>query len=135
MAGYSGKPVFQKLGIKPGQKIKVLHPPKAYATLVGLTEVEDTAAQQGLDFIHLFIHTEEQLWRHLPELKAQLQPAGMIWVSWPKKTSRLFQGLTEDLIRHAATNLELVDVKVCAIDEVWSALKLVIPVTKRPHKT
>lgn len=131
MTGYSGKAVYHKLGLKPTHRLKVLHGPPDYAALVGLDEVILIEEKLDLDVIHAFIYTIEDLWTILPDLKKEIKPSGMIWVSWPKKKSPLFSGVTEDHIREAALRLELVDVKVCAIDDIWSALKIVIPLAKR----
>lgn len=131
MAGYSGKAVYQKLGLQPTHRLKVLQSPQDYAALVGLGKVTFTDAHHDLDVIHVFIYTVEDLWTLLPGLPKEIKPSGMIWVSWPKKKSPLFSGITEDHIREAALGMDLVDVKVCAINDTWSALKLVIPLTRR----
>lgn len=135
MSGYSGKPVYQKLGIQTQYRIKVLFNPEAYDKMVGLSELNLITDESDLDFIHLFITSTEELWTHLPELRLQINPRGMIWVSWPKKISKLRGDVTEDIVRAAALSMDLVDVKVCALDETWSALKLVIPLSKRPRVT
>ena len=83
------------------------------------------------DFIHFFTKEEETFLEILPKLKAQLKSNGMIWVSWPKKASKVKTDITEDTIRNYALEIGLVDIKVCAVDEIWSGLKLVIPVKDR----
>jgi hypothetical protein len=134
MTGYSGTPLVQKLGIKPGFAAFVVRPPVAYGKLVadlpkGL--VLRTKPGKDLDFVHCFATTRKELERDLPLLMKQIKPAGMIWVSWPKKTSGVATNITEDVIREVALPLGLVDVKVCAVTEVWSGLKLVIRKTER----
>jgi len=83
------------------------------------------------DFIHFFTQLKDEYLANLPLLKQLLKPDGMIWVSWPKKSSKVITDITEDIIRNYALEVGLVDIKVCAIDEIWSGLKLVIPVKDR----
>lgn len=83
------------------------------------------------DLIHFFTTRAEELHRHLPLLKKEIHPAGSLWISWPKKAAKVPTDLTEDIIRQMALAAGLVDVKVCAVDDVWSGLKLVIPVKNR----
>lgn len=127
--GYSGTPLVQKLGIKPAMKCAVLDPPEHYRDLLAnlpgdLTFVDASSA--GLDFVHLFVQERASLGERLLRLRSSIAKDGMIWVSWPKKSSGVKTDLTEDAIREAALSVGLVDVKVCAVDEVWSGLKLVI---------
>jgi hypothetical protein len=127
--GYSGKPLHQKLGLKPGQRVCVLGAPVDYQTLVegpvpGL--VLSTNARGKLDVAHIFETSAAKLQRKLPALMKAIAPDGMIWVSWPKKSARVATDITEDTVRDVALPLGLVDVKVCAVNEVWSGLKLVI---------
>lgn len=132
--GYSGTPLGKKLGIKAGFKIKVINPPEAYLQWLGpLPEgVEWLQGQKELvDMIHFFTKQESELQALLPQLSRQIKVNGMIWVSWPKKASKVSTDITEDTIRNVALAIGLVDVKVCAVNEVWSALKLVIPLNKR----
>ncbi|SPH16658.1 hypothetical protein DEA8626_00169 [Defluviimonas aquaemixtae] len=131
MAGYSGTPLAKKLGLKQGMRTAVLNPPWPYAKTLGLDEVPaviaaETALPEELDFVHLFTPRHAELDRRLAEARRTLAPAGMVWVSWPKKASGLPSEITEDTVRDIALPLGLVDVKVCAVDEVWSGLKLVI---------
>ena len=129
MAGYSGTPLIKKLGIKPGYCVGFLNSPDGYTDLLGpLPQGVRVVlpARGSLDFIHLFSTDRAELARKLPELKQKIVENGMIWVSWPKKTSRVPSTITEDAIRKIALPLGLVDIKVCAVDEVWSGLKLVI---------
>jgi hypothetical protein len=126
-AGYSGKTLIDKLGWKAGSKAIVIVPPANYGDLVGGADIspKKTAPATGsFDFIHLFVKDAASLARDLPKLEPRLAEGGMIWVSWPKKTSALFRDLTEDGIRKVCLPLGLVDVKVCAVDNDWSGLKL-----------
>ena len=127
-SGYSGTPLVRKLGIAPGFRMTVVDPPAHYWDLLpGLPEVELlTPRARNLDLVHFFSDRAARLARRLPRLVAAIAPAGMIWVSWPKKASKVPTDVTEDVVRAVALPLGLVDVKVCAIDEVWSGLKLVL---------
>jgi hypothetical protein len=134
MAGYSGKPLSQKLGIKPGFRIFADSPPRPYRDIVG--ELPDGAkilsrAAVSLDMVHLFVTEAAGLARKLRGLRKAIAPDGMIWVSWPKKASGVATDLSDVVVREAALPLGLVDVKVCAVDETWSGLKFVIPVAQR----
>lgn len=131
MAGYSGTPLQRKLGLKPGMTSAVIDPPGSYAALLGLAEevpALDAASDlpRRLDYLHVFTTERAMLERLLTAARSALEPAGMVWVSWPKKASRRPSEITEDTIRALALPLGFVDVKVCAVDEVWSSLKLVI---------
>lgn len=133
-AGYSGTPLAKKLGYKPGHAFKLVDEPTHYFELFsdlpdGLRRVDD--ARMPKDLIHIFTTDAERLHKELPRSKRELRPDGMIWVSWPKKASKVPTDVTEDVIRAIALRIGLVDVKVCAIDEVWSGLKLVVPVKDR----
>lgn len=128
MAGYSGKPLVEKLGIKPGSRLAILNPPRGYARTLGRLPRGTTrtrAVRRLLDFIHLFTRERRDLERRFPTLERALAPAGMLWISWPKRGSGVETDLTEDVIRAIALASGLVDVKVAAIDDVWSGLKLV----------
>ena len=134
MAGYSGTPLSKKLGIKPGSRVYVKNPPVGYRKLlaplpegVGFT----TRLTAGMQFIHLFTSSRAQLTSALPALLRKLEVDGTLWVSWPKKASGVATDVSEDVIRQIALPLGLVDVKVCAVDETWSGLKLVIRKTNR----
>jgi hypothetical protein len=134
MAGYSGKQLSQKLGIKPGFRIFVHSSPKPYSEIVG--NLPDSAkvverATASLDMVHLFATEAAGLAGKLRRLRKTIAPDGMIWVSWPKKASGVATDLSDVVVREAALALGLVDVKVCAIDETWSGLKFVIPVEQR----
>lgn len=126
-AGYSGKSLIDKLGWKEGSKAIVVSPPDTYGDLTGqaaITSKKTAPAAGSFDFIHLFVRDMSALSRDLPKLEPRLAAGGMIWVSWPKKTSKLFKDLTEDGVRKVCLPLGLVDVKVCAVDADWSGLKL-----------
>ena len=130
MAGYSGKPIAQKLGIKPGFCIFVSGAPKTYDALVGgLPDGAKIIARlkAPLDVVHLFATKAAGLANKLSGCRDAIAPDGMIWVSWPKKSSGVATDLSDVAVRDIALRLGLVDVKVCAIDETWSGLKFVIP--------
>jgi hypothetical protein len=132
--GYSSRPLAAKLGLKDGQRVAFAGLPDtlaaladaaAYASLENRTDWQEITGQP-LDLIHLFETSHASLAKALPALRARLAPAGAIWVSWPKKAAKRPTDLTEDAIRALALADVLVDVKVCAVDETWSGLKLVI---------
>lgn len=132
--GYSGTPTAKKLGIKPGMDVTVLGAPSDYETLIdGLPEgfTYRTALRGHANLVHVFVTKAAVLERRVRDLRAAIAPAGALWVSWPKKASKVPTDITEDVIRRIALANGLVDVKVCAIDAVWSGLKLVIPVAQR----
>jgi hypothetical protein len=127
-AGYSDRTLPAKLGIKPNTRIGLLNAPRGYgATLRPLPDgVRVTASIRGtLPFIQLFTTSRRELERRFPALVRALAQDGALWVSWPKRSSGVDTDLTEDVIRAVALAGGLVDVKVCAVDEVWSGLKLV----------
>ncbi len=127
-AGYSGKPLIDKLGLKPDAAAIAIAAPAKYAELVDGAAIKPMAQPPksgAFDFIHLFVKDAAGLAAALPKLEPRLAQGGMIWVSWPKKTSPLFRDLTEDGIRALVLpGGKLVDVKVCAVDADWSGLKL-----------
>ena len=133
-SGYSGTPLAKKLGIKAGFKICLIHQPDHYFDLFsdmpdGIAEVADKKAKKNL--IHYFTMSAAELTRDLPSLRSEIEPDGMIWVSWPKKAAKVKTDVTEDVIRDLALSIGLVDVKVCAVNEIWSGLKLVIRLKDR----
>jgi hypothetical protein len=137
MAGYSGKPLSQKLGIKPRFCILAEGSPRSYRDIVGpLPEGAKVVARAALslDMAHLFATEAAGLASKLKRLRAAIAPDGMIWVSWPKKASGVATDLSDVVVRDIALPLGLVDIKVCAIDEVWSGLKFVIPVAQRSKR-
>lgn len=124
-AGYSGTPLWKKLGFKPGMKVAVLNAPKHYGQLLDghPPGVSFSKSVKSADAIHLFL-TEALELRAISGHAEMMPPISMLWVSWPKKTSPLSKGLSEDYIRAAAIRCGLVDIKVCAVDQDWSGLKL-----------
>lgn len=136
-AGYSATPLAKKPGIKERFLVGLVNAPGKYAALFtewprNVNVAKD--ARQEKDVIHFFTKGAKELFERLPLLKQEIKEAGMIWISWPKKTSRVPTDITEDIIRAVALRNGLVDVKVCAVDEVWSGLKLVIPLKQRKEK-
>ena len=127
MAGYSDTPLSKKIGAKPGSRALVVNGPEPLPDLFpGGVHVLRRAAD-GLDAVILFTTRRAVLERRIPELRQRLVPDGMLWVAWPKRASRMPTDVTEDTIRDfAVANTDLVDVKVIAIDETWSGLKLVV---------
>ncbi|MDR6809178.1 hypothetical protein J2Y45_006392 [Dyadobacter sp. BE34] len=133
-AGYSNTSLVKKLGIKPGFKIRFVDPPEHYFDLLEGLPADIVVFEEptpGLDFVHYFTKQAASLERDLPAFKQEIVPNGTIWISWPKKASKVPTDVTEDVIRNLAVSIGLVDVKVCAVDTVWSALKLVIRVKDR----
>ena len=123
-AGSSGTPLVKKLGIKPGARVLFVNdPPEFKPLLVDLPAVKKGSPN---DYVHVFVRSRADLKKHLGTARKGLDQDGMIWVSWPKKASGIETDVTEDTVRASALPLGLVDVKVCAIDETWSGLKLVI---------
>jgi hypothetical protein len=127
-AGYSQRSLVEKLGIKAGTRIAIINAPRGYrATLGKLPDgVTVIVKPRGpLPFIHFFTPSRDVLEAQLPGLLRALEPAGTLWISWPKKSSGVETDITEDVVRAVALPTGLVDVKVAAIDDVWSGLKLV----------
>ncbi len=128
-AGYSGTPLPQKLGIKPNYRVALLNAPADVKSALrdALKSCEITRDGRGpLDFIHLFVKSKAELEKQFARLSRQLAPTGMLWVSWPKKASGVVSDLDENEVRKIGLMAGLVDVKVCAVSEVWSGLKFVI---------
>ena len=139
-SGYSVKPLHEKLGYKPGSSIAFVALPAHLALLTGSVDFGKVAKRQdwsrplgstAFDAIHAFTTSREELAHGLPKLRRHLNSDGMIWISWPKKSSKVPTDVTEDVVRAEALKLDLVDVKVAAIDDVWSGLKLVVRVDRR----
>ncbi len=128
-AGYSGTPLVRKLGLKPGMTCALLDAPSHYWELL-LDRPSDLrvvdASVGHVDFVHVFVRERTGLPERLRELRGAIAQDGMIWVSWPKQAARVPTDVTEEVVRQAALSVGLVDVKVCAVDDVWSGLKLVI---------
>jgi hypothetical protein len=127
MAGYSKTPLIKKLGIKAQYAVYFHEAPEHYLSLLGDMPAGVTihqTAPDDLDFIHLFARQKEQLHADLLRLKGKIAKDGMIWISWYKRSAKIPTDVTEDVIREVALPMGLVDVKVCAVDEQWSGLKL-----------
>ena len=136
-SGYSGTPLAKKLGYKEGFKIRLVNEPDYYFDLftdmpLNITQIKDKKINK--DLVHYFITEAKELVKNISSLQKEIYPTGMLWISWPKKASKINTDVTEDVIRNVALKNGLVDIKVCAIDEIWSALKLVVPVKERPAK-
>jgi hypothetical protein len=135
MAGYSGTSLAKKLGIKDGFCVALLRVPEEVRS-----ELQDALAKcrivkqtRGpLDFIFLFAKSVAELENQLTTAAKALAPAGMLWLSWPKKSSGVVTDLTETIVRESGIAVGLVDVKVCAVTDIWSGLKFVIPLKNRP---
>jgi hypothetical protein len=123
-AGYSGTPLAQKLGFKAGMRVVYVSAPGDFE-VEGITGTS-TRLAQGTDLIICFVTARRELEKRLPALRRAIEPAGMLWVAWPKRASRIETDMTEDVVRAVALPTGLVDTKVCAIDEVWSGLRLVV---------
>jgi len=129
VSGYSGKALGQKLGIKSWMRVKTRNAPGRYSQLLGALPDDvliSTRLRRPVDLVHIFSIARAHLLAELRTAKKEIEQDGAIWVSWPKKASGVATDLTEDVIREVALPMGLVDVKVCAVDETWSALKLVI---------
>lgn len=137
MPGYSGTPLAKKLGIKDGFRVALVHVPGDVKS-----EIRTALAACGmldlksgdLDFVFLFAKSRAGLLPKLLSTAKALAPAGMLWIAWPKKSSGVATDLTEDVIRGSGLDAGLVDTKVCAVTEIWSGLKFVIPVKDRPKR-
>lgn len=134
VAGYSGTPLPQKLGIKPQLRVALVNLPSEVGAelkkaLALCRKVND--GKEALDFALVCVKTQAELKKYFTQLKKQLAPAGMLWVSWPKKSSGVASDLDENLVRQIGLKAGLVDVKVCAVSEVWSGLKFVIRLKDR----
>jgi hypothetical protein len=134
MAGYSSTPLLHKLGVKPEMKLLLVKQPVDYFTIVGADLSEQLCKQKDIpDLVHVFVKSQKEFEAEMKKLKSVLSknPKLMIWVSWYKKSSGMSTDLTEDVIRNYALKNDLVDVKVCAVTDIWSGLKLVVPLAKR----
>jgi hypothetical protein len=138
MAGYSGTPLPQKLGIKPQFKVAFFELPGEVKTALKKELSESKYVKDGegqLDFAMIFIKSQAEMKQQFPSFARRLTPAGILWVCWPKKTSGIATDLNENDVRRIGLLAGLVDVKVCAVSEVWSGLKFVIRVKDRPGAT
>lgn len=127
MAGYSPTPLAKKLGIKEGHKIVLVGAPEGYWGMFEELppEIEQFALEEQItaDFIHFFTKSADELRNMLPALKPLLKKDGSLWISWPKKASKVATDVDSNLVRTTGLATGLVDVKVCAVDEIWSGLK------------
>ena len=133
MSGYSGTPLPQKLGLKDGMKVGFANLPAPLTELAGAREFAGVDRVQewddlagGYNYIHLFIDKAATARAAIPAMPDKIMPDGMVWVSWPKKASNVPTDMSEDVIRNTALEGILVDTKVCAVDDIWSGLKLVV---------
>ena len=134
ISGYSGTALLKKLGIKPGMKVLLINQPANYYELIEMNIDKQLCKKNDTpDFIHLFVKTEKEFISEMKKLKTvyKKNTSITIWISWYKKSAKIPTDITEDTIRNYALQHDLVDVKVCAVSDVWSGLKLVVPVTKR----
>jgi hypothetical protein len=134
MAGYSGTPLLQKLGIGPSMKLLLINAPADYFDLIGAGISDQLYKSNEVpDLIHLFAKNVKEFETEMKKLKlfCRKNPNITIWVSWYKKAAKIPTDITEDVIRAYALKNDLVDVKVCAVSDIWSGLKLVIPLAKR----
>jgi hypothetical protein len=129
MVGYSGTPLAKKLGITSGTQLYAVNAPAHYRELLQPLP-ENVAfvaeATRATNVVHFFTKSSDELAHALPMYRERLAPDAVVWVSWPKKASKVATDITEDVVREIALPLGFVDVKVCAVDEVWSGLKLVV---------
>ena len=128
MAGYSGTPLVKKLGIKPGFDVAFVNAPEDFVKQLDLpadVNIRSHSTSKDLDFVLVFVKSQKILTTAFTQYSRKIKPNGMLWVSWPKKTSGVQTDLTENIVRDIGLAGGLVDVKVCAIDDVWSGLKFV----------
>lgn len=129
MAGYSGTPLAKKLGIKEQTSVVAVDAPNGYRRLLEPLPAAvrfSSKIDKTTDIVHVFSTEKSQLSRELVSYRKKLGPNAAIWVSWPKKSAKVPTDITEDVVRELALPLGFVDIKVCAVDEVWSGLKLVV---------
>lgn len=128
MPGYSGTPLAQKLGIKEGSRVYPIAAPRTYKSALAPLppDVAFVASARGAAVVHLFTDKRAELARVLKDLRHRIDPAAAVWISWPKRASKVPTDITEDVIREVCLPMGYVDIKVAAYDDVWSALKLVI---------
>lgn len=132
--GYSGTPLINKLGIKPEMKVLLINQPGNYDELIEKNISVQLVKKNNIpDMVHLFVKSNKEFGKEMLQLKPVIKknPAITIWVSWYKKTAKIPTDVTEDVIRNFALKNDLVDVKVCAVSDIWSGLKLVVPLKKR----
>ena len=136
-AGYSGTPLAKKLGIESGDEVFLVGAPENYRKIVAPPDGVRFATRIGkkTDIVHVFATKRAKLEKAIRSVLAKMKPDAVLWASWPKKSSKVPTDITEDTIRQIALPLGLVDVKVCAVDEVWSGLKLMIRRENRLQRT
>lgn len=137
-AGYSGTPLIKKLGLKPGQRACFMNAPEDFPKTLGalphgIELIQRLSKTRSLDFIHFFTKERNKLEKSFPQLKAALNWDGILWISWPKGSSKVATDINENIVREIGLDVGLVDVKVAAVDEVWSGLKFVHRVKDRPR--
>jgi hypothetical protein len=133
-AGYSATPLIKKLGIKPEMKVLLINKPDDYYKLLDVDITDQTCKKNEIpDLIHLFVKSVKEFESEMKALRSVYKKNStvIIWVSWYKKAAKIATDITEDVIRNYALKNDLVDVKVCAVSDIWSGLKLVVPVAKR----
>jgi hypothetical protein len=133
-AGYSGTSLLKKLGIKPEMKVMLINKPGNYFELLEVNISDQLCKRNGTpDLIHIFVKTNKEFETEMKKIKTTCKknPKVTIWVSWFKKSAGIATDITEDVIRNYALKNDLVDVKVCAVSDIWSGLKLVVPLAKR----
>jgi hypothetical protein len=138
MAGYSGTPLAKKLGIKPGHRVAFASPPGGFDALLGDLPgdvVIRSRVRGPLDVIVFFTKSRVELERRLPVLRRALDPAGGLWIAWPKRSSGIASDLDENVVREIGLAVGLVDNKVCAIDATWSGLRFVRRLRDRPPRS
>ena len=131
-AGYSGTPLIHKLGIKPGMKVCLVDEPDDYFVMLE-NDISEQRCKPGekAQLVHLFARSKKDFLAGMKKVKKMMLPNTVVWVSWYKKSSGIATDVTEDVIRDYALQNDLVDVKVCAVSDSWSGLKLVVPLRKR----
>ncbi|HYW74924.1 MAG TPA: hypothetical protein VE961_28115 [Pyrinomonadaceae bacterium] len=135
MAGYSGTPLIKKLGIKPDYCVAFVNAPENFVAQLELpasVTVKPVSRSRDLDFVHLFVKSRRSLADAFAQFAGRIKPDGMFWVSWPKKASGVQTDLNENIVRDIGLAAGLVDVKVCAVDDIWSGLKFVYRLSDRP---
>ena len=134
MAGYSGTPLAKKLGIKEGFNVRFVNAPDGLDKELDLPAnvTVNSGARKPIDLVMLFVTTKSELERTFSNYAAKLTPAGMLWISWPKKSSGVASDLSDNVVRELGLAKGMVDVKVCAVNEVWSGLKFVFRLKDRP---
>ncbi|MEL7145991.1 MAG: DUF3052 domain-containing protein [Bacteroidota bacterium] len=131
-SGYSTKPLYQKIGVKEEHRVVLIDAPYSFMEWLDVPfSLQMISAEEKADYCHIFVKEKELLRSYLPEVKQMIHQHGMIWVSWPKKAAKVVSDVTEGTIRELALPMDLVDVKVCSVSDIWSGLKLMIRKEKR----